>query len=142
MLQTTTTSNTNTPPSLFARRGLPAIKLTIPSALENSGICSNSNDKDAKNSSSKSSTITCITPKAAANDSDIHPVLLYNNPNIDSSFNTNINSSRRESISSLNSAKYSINSLLEDASPADRKTLTKLFDLMDRLSMPIHGNHP
>ena len=46
-------------------------------------------------------------------------------------------STRRDSITSLNSAKYSINSLLEDANPADEKTLTQLFALMDRLQMDI-----
>ena len=112
-------SPTCSPLSLFERRGLPAIKLTIPNTLKgNSGLQSHSSSMGG-----------CFVA-SGQNDSD--NTSLSQNSTVLASAST-----RRDSITSLNSAKYSINSLLEDANPADEKTLTQLFALMDRLQMDI-----
>ena len=136
------------PTSLFERRGVQApIKLRIPKNANSTAAAAAVKALSSCLSGEKSSASAAVGPSVELDNFNIvsapAPPPLQTATTTDSDFvlrdymYSNSNSTRRGSVTSLHSAKYSVNSLLEDADPRDRNTLEKLFVLMDRLSLEI-----
>lgn len=134
------------PASLFERRGVQApIKLRIPKNANSTAAAAAVKALSSCLTGEKSSASAAVGASVELDNFNIGsaPAPLQTATTTESDFvlreymYSNPNSTRRGSVTSLHSAKYSVNSLLEDADPRDRNTLEKLFVLMDRLSLEI-----